>query len=65
MKNKMDIQKFRWFLFPIVISVVLILCECYLSSYPINSWNISRWITVSIIIAVCILAALFGWGGKK
>ncbi len=65
MKFKIGAKKIKWILIAVSVSGVLILCECYLSSCPINIWNISRWITVSIIIAVCILAALFGWGGKK
>jgi len=65
MKNKMAIRKFGWFLFPIAISVVLILCEFYLNNQcPIKNWDTSKWISVAIIIAAFVLAVLFS-GGKN
>lgn len=65
MKFKTCVEKIGWFWLPIVISVVLILCEFYLAcSCNINVWNTSRWITVAIIIAAFVLAVL-SCGGKN
>ena len=66
MKFKMGAEKIRWVLIAVSVSVVLILCEFYLiCRCQINCWDTSRWITVAIIIAVFVLAALFGGGNNE
>ena len=66
MENKISIRRFAWFLFPIAISAVLILCEIYLNNQcAANNWDVSRWITVAIIVAAFVLAFLLSGGNNE